>query len=33
MHPLAKIPFLKMNGIGNDIMVVDLRHSDYVLTP
>lgn len=33
MHPLAKIPFLKMNGIGNAILVVDLRHSDYVLTP
>ena len=33
MHPLTKIPFLKMNGIGNAILVVDLRHTDYVLTP
>lgn len=33
MHPLAKIPFLKMNGIGNAILVVDLRQADYVLTP
>jgi diaminopimelate epimerase len=33
MHPLTKIPFLKMNGIGNAILVVDLRHIDYMLTP
>ena len=33
MHPLTKIPFLKMNGIGNAILFVDLRHTDYVLTP
>ena len=33
MHPLAHHPFLKMNGIGNAILVVDLRNTDYVLTP
>ena len=33
MHPLAQHPFLKMNGIGNAILVVDLRNTDYVLTP
>ena len=33
MHPLAQHPFLKMNGIGNAILVLDLRRTDYVLTP
>ena len=33
MHPLAQHPFLKMNGIGNAILVLDLRSTDYVLTP
>ena len=33
MHPLTHHPFLKMNGIGNAIVVVDLRSTDYTLTP
>ena len=33
MHPLAHHPFLKMNGIGNAILVLDLRDTAYVLTP
>lgn len=32
-HPLAQHPFLKMNGIGNKIIVLDLRGDDYALTP
>ena len=33
MHPLAHHPFLKMNGIGNAILVLDLRDTAYELTP
>jgi len=32
-HPLAQHPFLKMNGIGNEIIVVDLRHDGLHLLP
>lgn len=31
--PLAGLPFLKMNGIGNRILVMDLRGRDHVITP
>ncbi|HEY8581054.1 MAG TPA: diaminopimelate epimerase [Beijerinckiaceae bacterium] len=33
MHPLANRPFLKMNGIGNEIVVLDLRGSGAAVTP
>lgn len=29
----ATVPFLKMNGLGNEILVVDLRHGGEVLSP
>ncbi|MBV1693440.1 MAG: diaminopimelate epimerase [Hyphomicrobiales bacterium] len=28
----ARLPFRKMNGLGNEIVVVDLRNSDHVLS-
>lgn len=31
--PLAGFPFLKMNGLGNEILVMDLRGRDHVITP
>lgn len=33
MHPLSNHPFFKMNGIGNKIVVLDLRASGYRVTP
>jgi diaminopimelate epimerase len=33
MSPLANRPFLKMNGAGNAIVVLDLRGSAHVVTP
>jgi diaminopimelate epimerase len=33
MTLLANLPALKMNGLGNDIVVLDLRASDHVVTP
>jgi diaminopimelate epimerase len=33
MSALANSPFLKMNGIGNEIVVLDLRGSRHVVTP
>ena len=30
---LAERPFLKMNGAGNEIVVLDLRDSDHIVTP
>jgi diaminopimelate epimerase len=32
-HKLDRRPILRMNGIGNEILVLDLRGSDIVLTP
>lgn len=32
MSPLADRPFLKMNGLGNEIVVLDLRGSPHVVT-
>jgi diaminopimelate epimerase len=32
MHPLAGLRYLKMNGIGNAITVLDLRGSKYIVT-
>ncbi|MGL4290902.1 MAG: diaminopimelate epimerase [Phreatobacter sp.] len=32
MSPLAHQPFWKMNGAGNEIVVVDLRRSSHVVT-
>jgi diaminopimelate epimerase len=32
MSPLANHPFWKMNGAGNEIVVVDLRDSNHVVT-
>jgi diaminopimelate epimerase len=31
--PLADLPALKMNGLGNEIVVLDLRGVDHVVTP
>jgi diaminopimelate epimerase len=31
--PLANLPALKMNGLGNEIVVLDLRGVDHVVTP
>jgi diaminopimelate epimerase len=33
MTPLARLPALKMNGLGNEIVVLDLRAVDHVVTP
>ncbi len=33
MSPLAQRPFLKMNGAGNEIVVLDLRGTDVEVTP
>ena len=33
MSPLADRPFVKMNGLGNEIVVLDLRGSDIAVTP
>ncbi len=33
MTPLASLPALKMNGLGNEIVVLDLRAADHVVTP
>lgn len=33
MNATASIPFVKMNGLGNEIVVVDLRSSKKVFTP
>ncbi|CAH1679095.1 Diaminopimelate epimerase [Hyphomicrobiales bacterium] len=33
MSTLANHPFAKMNGIGNEIVVLDLRGSEHVVTP
>ncbi len=30
-HPLANLPILRMNGAGNEILVLDLRGRDHVL--
>lgn len=32
-HPLDNHPILRMNGAGNEILVLDLRSKDYTLTP
>lgn len=32
-HPLDNRPILSMNGAGNEILVLDLRGLDHVLTP
>jgi diaminopimelate epimerase len=32
-HPLDKRPILRMNGAGNEILVLDLRDCGHVLTP
>ena len=33
MHPLARRSVTKMNGLGNEIVVLDLRDSAYQSTP
>ena len=33
MSSAASIPFVKMNGLGNEILVVDLRTSAKVFNP
>jgi len=33
MSALANRPFLKMNGLGNEIVVLDLRGATHVVTP
>ena len=33
MNPLAHRPFCKMNGIGNEIIVLDLRGSQLAVRP
>jgi diaminopimelate epimerase len=33
MSPLAHCPVLKMNGLGNEIVVLDLRAHDHAVTP
>jgi diaminopimelate epimerase len=33
MDPLAYRPVVKMNGLGNEIVVLDLRQTDLVVTP
>src|SRR5918994_6741900 len=32
MGTLANQPFIRMNGLGNEIVVVDLRHSQATVT-
>jgi diaminopimelate epimerase len=32
-HPLNNHPILRMNGAGNEILVLDLRGTDHVLAP
>ncbi|WP_442754462.1 diaminopimelate epimerase [Methylocystis sp. JAN1] len=32
-HPLDNHPILRMNGAGNEILVLDLRRTDHVLAP
>jgi diaminopimelate epimerase len=32
-HPLENRPILRMNGAGNEILVLDLRGQDHVLAP
>ncbi|QGM98242.1 diaminopimelate epimerase [Methylocystis parvus] len=32
-HPLDNHPILRMNGAGNEILVLDLRGTDHVLAP
>lgn len=32
MNTLANLPFLKMNGLGNEIVVLDLRHTSHIVT-
>jgi len=32
-HPLNHLPILRMNGAGNEILVLDLRASSHVLAP
>jgi diaminopimelate epimerase len=32
-HPLDHLPILRMNGAGNEILVLDLRWSDHELAP
>ncbi len=32
-HPLTNRPILRMNGAGNEILVLDLRGLDHLLTP
>ncbi|TLG79276.1 diaminopimelate epimerase [Methylocystis sp. B8] len=32
-HPLDHLPILRMNGAGNEILVLDLRASDHELAP
>ncbi len=32
-HPLDHLPILRMNGAGNEILVLDLRGSDHDLAP
>ena len=32
-HPLDNRPILRMNGAGNEILVLDLRGLDHVLAP
>ncbi|MDJ1159726.1 diaminopimelate epimerase [Chelatococcus sp. SYSU_G07232] len=33
MNALSNRPFLKMNGLGNEIVVLDLRETGHVVTP
>ena len=33
MTAVATLPFLKMNGLGNEIVVIDLRNSSKTFTP
>ena len=32
-HPLDNHPILRMNGAGNEILVLDLRGENYILPP
>ena len=32
-HPLDHLPILRMNGAGNEILILDLRGSDHELAP